>query len=189
MGLLRRTALLNSLNAYVSTLGGGRFLVRHIGHALALALLQARIARALGDAGCEARCWLHVSYSLLAAGRFRSARGLLAALAAAAQEHLPADETLALQVQAAQSTLRRTRMLLATGELQRTAPTHPLAARHDEYHRQRIVRVRSLDMWLQRSDSAAAARAQLLVAAGLSHKMLYAAGIPAGPGLACDPRA
>lgn len=152
--LLARTALLGSLNAYVSTLGGGRFLCRHIGPALALAQLQARVARALGDPGCEARCWLHVAYSLVAAGRFRAARGLLSRLAAAARVHLPADEALAIAVGAACTTAQRTRELHASGELQRTTPSDAHAARHDEFHRQRPVHVRALHKWVQQGRGA-----------------------------------
>lgn len=64
---------LHTANAYVSTIGGGAFLMKFIGDAVRQALKQVAIARALGDVGLEARCHVHLAYCDVQVGRFRSA--------------------------------------------------------------------------------------------------------------------
>jgi hypothetical protein len=101
-----RLAALNGLyvrmetqNAYVSTLGGGAFLCRHLPLAVRAANTQMRIARILDDARLGARAAVHLVYIAVAAGRWRTARRLLRVLARAAREGR--DEGLAAMVSAA----------------------------------------------------------------------------------------
>lgn len=75
---------LQSANAYISTLGGGHFLCRHVPSAVALAQAQIRVAVELGDLSLAARCHVHLAYCAVLVGRFRSAAVLLTALAGVA---------------------------------------------------------------------------------------------------------
>ena len=133
----------------MSTLGGGHFLCKHIGPALALARLQMAVARAMGDLHLEARCWVHVAYSLVQAGRFRSAMRVIRCVAAAARGHLQ-DATLEVMATAASRYCRRTHQLWASGELRRNeAASSAEQAKRDDYYRQRLVAVcNGLGRWI-----------------------------------------
>ena len=76
--------MLNTANAFISTLGGGHFLCKHVGAALALAAAQMRVARLLGDDRLLARCRVHTVYAFVQVGRFRTAMRILRGLEATA---------------------------------------------------------------------------------------------------------
>ena len=146
--LINVHSMLTSANAYVSTLGGGHFLCRHIGPALALARLQMEVSRRMSDVHMEARCWIHVAYSLVQAGRFRSALRVIKWVAAAAAGPLQ-DDTLSVMCTAAERYCRRAHKLYASGELRRSEPDSKEAAVRDDFYRQRLVQMRDgLGRWL-----------------------------------------
>ena len=59
---------LQSLNAFISTLGGGHFLCKHLTAARELAEKQIAVARAMGDEGTAARCAVHIAYGSIMVG-------------------------------------------------------------------------------------------------------------------------
>lgn len=71
-----------SANAFISTLGGGRFLTRNMREAVKLALLQMQVAAQLQNDGLRARSAVHLVYCLLQLGDFAGARGLAGHLSA-----------------------------------------------------------------------------------------------------------
>lgn len=68
-----RLALL-TLNAYISTLGGGYFLCRYMGQAESLAKLQMQVADYLDDPVLKAQCKVHLIYNRIARGKLKSAQ-------------------------------------------------------------------------------------------------------------------
>jgi hypothetical protein len=69
-----------SLNGYVSTLGGGFFLCHHFATAIYLARHQQRLAVYLHRPDLYWTCWIHMAYSHVYAGHFRTARRILTAV-------------------------------------------------------------------------------------------------------------
>jgi hypothetical protein len=69
-----RTSTLIYLNAYVSTLGGGHYLCKHVKAAWAMALRQQAIAIALEDLELAAQCRIHLAYICMQIGKLKSAR-------------------------------------------------------------------------------------------------------------------
>ena len=65
VGYLNIVDGLVTANAYVSTLGGGHFLCKHVDQAQRLAMLQASIAMKLGDPITASRCRVNIGYSQL----------------------------------------------------------------------------------------------------------------------------
>jgi hypothetical protein len=57
-----RAASLIALNAYISTLGGGHFLCKHVKSAWRMALQQQAVAIALGDMELAGQCRVHLAY-------------------------------------------------------------------------------------------------------------------------------
>jgi hypothetical protein len=117
---------LQSANAYISTLGGGHFLCRHVPSAVALAQAQIRVALELGDTCLAARCHVHLAYCAVLVGRFRTAATMLRVLDRAAV--VLDDSVLAGMVVAARRHNRLTHKLWRDGAL-----------RFAEPHRERIV--------------------------------------------------
>lgn len=147
--LVKVVSMLHTANSYVSTLGGGYFLCRRIGPALALARLQMLVARAMGDPRLEARCWVHIAYSLVQAGKFRSASLVIRYVAVVAKHTSVEDPTLATMAHAAMRHCRRSHRLYASGELTRSAPGDREAALRDEFYRQRLAAVtEGMGRWL-----------------------------------------
>jgi len=120
MRLENKHVALLTANAYVSTLGGGHFLCRHVPSAVALARAQIRVACELGDTHLAARSHIHLAYCAVLMGQFRSASRLLALLdrVAVALE----DPVLAGMVVAARRHTRMTHALWRTGALRFAAP-------------------------------------------------------------------
>lgn len=77
LNVLVRHEQLVSLNAYVSTLGGGHFMCRHLASARRCAETQIRVARWLGNQPLEARCWMHMAYNCMYAENFSDAERIL----------------------------------------------------------------------------------------------------------------
>ena len=129
---------LATANAYVSTLGGGHFLCRHLTTAVRLARAQIAIAAALGDGRLCARASVHLVYCAVQAGLFRSAMRLVRRLERRATL-LGDDATLLQMCAAARRYTVRTHDLWAAGQLAATAPAHQGHSATDEYYRQRFV--------------------------------------------------
>lgn len=64
-------------NAYISTLGGGHFLCRHLDRSTLLAKLQIGISMGLHDPILESKCRVNLAYNALQLGRFRRAKRIL----------------------------------------------------------------------------------------------------------------
>ena len=62
---------LQSLNAYISTLGGGYFLCRYLSVAVQLAQSQREVAIAMGDLSLADKCLLNVAYSFIYVGQIK----------------------------------------------------------------------------------------------------------------------
>jgi hypothetical protein len=125
-----------SANAYISTLGGGHFLCRHIKDAMRLARAQMCVARALGDPQLEARCHVHLIYAWIQTGRFRTAMRRLKVLDQYAAR--TGDDGLAAMVVAGTRYCRKTAELVLSGTLDALPPSQEDAL-FDELYRQRIV--------------------------------------------------
>ena len=68
---------LQSLNAYVATLGGGYFLCRFLSTAISLAKYQRRLALALGDYSLAMKCTINEAYNYIHAGMIQQANLLI----------------------------------------------------------------------------------------------------------------
>jgi hypothetical protein len=130
---------LTTASAYISTLGGGHFMCKHVAEALAMAGRQMAVARALGDDRLLARCHVHVVYAFIQAGRFRSAMARLRVLRRVAARM--GDTVLAAMVGAGVRYCRATHGLWASGTLDEVQPSAE-DARNDELYRQRLVPLR-----------------------------------------------
>ncbi len=127
-------------SAWISTLGGGHFLCRHVPQSLLLARLQVRIAESVGDLGGARRARLHFVYAAALTGRWAEGRRLLErekrdAIAAG-------DVSFCDVAKAAQLYLRKTRMLARRGQLTSGGgnTTSVSGSFSDNLHRQRIVK-------------------------------------------------
>lgn len=131
--LAARARTVEGVVAFISTLGGGHFLCRHVPAAITLAKLQLRVARAAGDAPGARRALLHLVYVCALVGRWGEGRRLLRRAEAGAGA--AGDGGFAGLAEAARSALRRARRLAGRGGL--AAP--PREPRRDDLHRVRIV--------------------------------------------------
>jgi hypothetical protein len=68
---------LQTLNAFIATLGGGYFLCRQLSVAVELARRQRQVALAMNDVDLAARCTLNEAYNYIHAGEFWRAKILL----------------------------------------------------------------------------------------------------------------
>ena len=64
-------------NAYISTLGGGYFLCRYLDHAKRMAGKQYLIAKKLNEPILMSQCCIHMAYSLIHEGSYRSAYNII----------------------------------------------------------------------------------------------------------------
>jgi hypothetical protein len=60
LGVLSMQISLITANAYISTLGGGHFLCKHLDSATAMAMRQHKVATNLGDPLLAAQCRIHL---------------------------------------------------------------------------------------------------------------------------------
>lgn len=118
----RRLNALNSLyltlehtNAYVSTLGGGAFLCRHLGFAVRAARTQMAIARMMNDHHLYGVAHVHLVYVAITAGRWAKAKQLIRQLYAFAV--VTDDAGLVPMVDAARVYRRKTMALQRRGLL------------------------------------------------------------------------
>ncbi|EQC32702.1 hypothetical protein SDRG_09675 [Saprolegnia diclina VS20] len=122
-------------NAYISTLGGGYFLCRHLNQAKLMAQLQICVSQGLQDPILASKCRINMAYGAMAQGKFKRAYKLLQDESATA-EALQSDD-LRNVVHAANVYLRKTivlhKQLLKHEETDTTRVV-------DEYYRQRVVK-------------------------------------------------
>ncbi|KDO21706.1 hypothetical protein SPRG_13044 [Saprolegnia parasitica CBS 223.65] len=122
-------------NAYISTLGGGYFLCRHLNQAKLMAQLQICVSQGLQDPILASKCRVNMAYGAMAQGQFKRAYKLLRDEGATA-EALQSDD-LRNVVHAANVYLRKTvalhKQLLRHEETDTTRVV-------DEYYRQRVVK-------------------------------------------------
>lgn len=78
--LENRLSVLRSLNAFISTLGGGFFLCRYLATAVRLARWQRAVALQLGDLNLAARCTVNEAYNYIHSGRVGLALRIVAAV-------------------------------------------------------------------------------------------------------------
>lgn len=129
-------------NAFISTLGGGHFLCRHLDQAKVLAKLQIAVSVGLQDPVLESKCRVNLAYGAMQSGRFSRARRILEREAAVAERLASAE--LRHVVHAAQvylaKTLRLHREVLMRATAAATEPGKGPERLHDNFYRQRIVR-------------------------------------------------
>lgn len=125
-----RAVQLASMNAYISTLGGGAFLTRRITYAMELAKRQMAVAVAMGDPGLVARCHVHLAYCWIQTGNFGRAMRSLTQLEVLGLRL--GDATLLSMVAAARRYCRRTYQLWVGGALGGDGAVAAIASAPDE---------------------------------------------------------
>ncbi|KAG5179420.1 hypothetical protein JKP88DRAFT_326897 [Tribonema minus] len=76
---------LTQANAVLSTLGGGRFLCRQVGHAMVLARAQQAVAAKMGDDTLRGKCRVNEAYGMVWLGRYADAKAAIKRQKALAQ--------------------------------------------------------------------------------------------------------
>ncbi|KAG6965183.1 hypothetical protein JG688_00007349 [Phytophthora aleatoria] len=125
-------------NAYISTLGGGHFLCRHLSQSTLLAKLQIGISMGLKDPVLESKCRVNLMYNALQLGKFKRARRILKREEVVA-EQLDSSE-LRNVCHAAKVYLDKMDRLHKEQVLFHRKNGRP-ATLHDNFYRQRIVRM------------------------------------------------
>ncbi|GMF22674.1 unnamed protein product [Phytophthora lilii] len=125
-------------NAYISTLGGGHFLCRHLSQSTLLAKLQIGISMGLKDPVLESKCRVNLMYNALQQGKFKRARRILRREEVVAQQ-LDSNE-LRKVCHAANVYLDKMDRLHKEEMLFHRKNGRP-ATLHDNFYRQRIVRM------------------------------------------------
>ncbi|OQR98929.1 hypothetical protein ACHHYP_07587 [Achlya hypogyna] len=124
-------------NAYISTLGGGYFLCRHLNQAKLMAQLQICVSQGLQDPILASKCRVNLAYGAMAQGRFKRAHRLLQEEGMTA-ENLDSDD-LRNVVTAARVYLQKTVKLYKERLQHEETDTTKV---FDEYYRQRVVKHR-----------------------------------------------
>ncbi|KAF4035505.1 hypothetical protein GN244_ATG12499 [Phytophthora infestans] len=125
-------------NAYISTLGGGHFLCRHLSQSTLLAKLQIGISMGLKDPVLESKCRVNLMYNALQLGKFKRARRILKCEEVVAEQ---LDSTELRNVcHAASVYLDKMDRLHQEQVLFHRKNGRP-ATLHDNFYRQRIVRM------------------------------------------------
>lgn len=135
-------------NAYISTLGGGHFLCRHLDRATFMAKMQMAVSVGLQDPVLESKCRVNLAYNALQAGRFKRARRIVDHETRVA-EALDNDELRKVCHAAGVYLAKTYRLHLEFKQRNRAAllahvegsgsSVHHL---HDNFYRQRIVKLR-----------------------------------------------
>lgn len=135
-------------NAYISTLGGGHFLCRHLDRATLMAKMQMAVSVGLQDPVLESKCRVNLAYNALQAGRFARARRIIDHETRVA-EQLDSDELRKVSHAAGVYLAKTYRLHLEFKQRNRAAllahadgsssSAHHL---HDNFYRQRIVKRR-----------------------------------------------
>ncbi|KAG7380833.1 hypothetical protein PHYPSEUDO_006726 [Phytophthora pseudosyringae] len=136
--LVNAVVALVTANAYISTLGGGHFLCRHLNQSTLLAKLQIGISMGLKDPVLESKCRVNLMYNALQLGKFKRARRILKREEAVA-EQLDSGE-LRKVCHAATVYLDKMDRLHKEEVLFHRKNGRP-ATLHDNFYRQRIVRM------------------------------------------------
>lgn len=134
--LVNGVVALVTANAYISTLGGGHFLCRHLDQAVIMARLQMAVSIGLQDPVLESKCRVNLAYNAMQQGRFRRAQRVIEHEASEA-ERLSSEELRSV-CHAASVYLAKTRRLHKELELRHRDPGN--VNLHDNFYRQRIVR-------------------------------------------------
>lgn len=124
-------------NAFISTLGGGHFLCKHLDQAKLMAKIQIAVSVGLQDPILESKCRVNLAYGAMQGGRFRRAYRILERELVVAQE-LASDE-LEKICNAAKMYLIKT-YRLHKEYLRNVAELGSNERLHDNFYRQRIVR-------------------------------------------------
>ncbi|ETI46885.1 hypothetical protein F441_08768 [Phytophthora nicotianae CJ01A1] len=136
--LVNAVVALVTANAYISTLGGGHFLCRHLSQSTLLAKLQIGISMGLKDPILESKCRVNLMYNALQLGKFKRARRILKREEVVA-EQLDSSE-LRNVCHAANVYLDKMDRLHKEQVLFHRKNGRP-ATLHDNFYRQRIVRM------------------------------------------------
>jgi Domain of unknown function (DUF4807) len=122
-----------SLNAWISTLGGGYFLCRHLETAVHMARKQRAVALWMGDESTADRCTLNEAFNYIHAGRFGIATAMIRSVTLSSEAR---EDTLVLKMCfSAKLFLKRVRRAgKFEGDRDKTT---------DDYQRIRIVQDRS----------------------------------------------
>ncbi|KAL4138181.1 hypothetical protein PRIC2_001688 [Phytophthora ramorum] len=136
--LVNAVVALVTANAYISTLGGGHFLCRHLNQSTLLAKLQIGISMGLQDPVLESKCRVNLMYNALQLGKFKRARRILRREERVA-EQLDSSE-LRKVCHAATVYLDKMDRLHKEEMLFHKNGGRP-ATLHDNFYRQRIVRM------------------------------------------------
>jgi hypothetical protein len=122
-----------SLNAWISTLGGGYFLCRHLETAVFMAQKQRAVALWMGDQSTADKCTLNEAFNYIHAGGFRIAMAMIRSVTLSSEAR---GDTLVLKMcYSAKLFLKRVRRA-AKFEGDRDE-------KNDDYQRIRIVQDRS----------------------------------------------
>ncbi|KAG2776815.1 hypothetical protein PC129_g12449 [Phytophthora cactorum] len=138
VGFVNAVVALVTANAYISTLGGGHFLCRHLSQSTLLAKLQIGISMGLKDPVLESKCRVNLMYNALQLGKFKRARRILKREEVVA-ERLDSSE-LRNVCHAAKVYLDKMDRLHKEQVLFHRKNGRP-ATLHDNFYRQRIVRM------------------------------------------------
>ncbi|OWZ21694.1 RxLR effector protein [Phytophthora megakarya] len=136
--LVNAVVALVTANAYISTLGGGHFLCRHLNQSTLMAKLQIGISMGLKDPVLESKCRVNLMYNALQLGKFKRAWRILRREEVVA-EQLDSEE-LRRVCHAATVYLDKMDRLHKEQVLLHRKSGRP-AALHDNFYRQRIVRM------------------------------------------------
>ncbi|OQS04481.1 hypothetical protein THRCLA_03291 [Thraustotheca clavata] len=125
-------------NAYISTLGGGYFLCRHLNQAKLMAQLQICVSQGLQDPILASKCRVNLAYGAMAQGKFNRAAKILLKEKENAQKLN--SEDLHNVLHAAQVYLKKTIVLHKELLQHQETDTRRVV---DEYYRQRVVQTES----------------------------------------------
>ncbi|ETV65644.1 hypothetical protein H257_17694 [Aphanomyces astaci] len=124
-------------NAYISTLGGGFFLCRHLNQAKLMAQLQICVSQGLHDPILASKCRINLAYGAMARGKFKRAQRIINDEGVNAKA-LRSDEIHNV-CHAAQVYLDKTWDLHRSRLVHEPTDTTQVV---DEYYRQRVVATR-----------------------------------------------
>uniref|UniRef100_K3X9G5 Uncharacterized protein n=1 Tax=Globisporangium ultimum (strain ATCC 200006 / CBS 805.95 / DAOM BR144) TaxID=431595 RepID=K3X9G5_GLOUD len=124
-------------NAFISTLGGGHFLCKHLDQAKMMAKIQIAVSQGLHDPILESKCRVNLAYGAMQGGKFRRAYRIIQQEAEVAKE-LTSDE-LEKVCYAAKVYLMKT-YRLHKEYLRNVSELGQKERLHDNFYRQRIVR-------------------------------------------------
>jgi len=136
---------MQSLAAFLATLGGGYFLCRYLGIAVNLARQQRAVALAMGDYESADRCTINEAYNYIYAGFFQKALSILKKVRLIALERR--DEVTVKSCDSAKLFCRRVRkvakcdqdLLECANDRQGTSQKRIKQATVDDYQRIRVV--------------------------------------------------